>query len=362
MPGYVIQPRDTLSEIAQRVLGSASRWREIAALNGIAPGRETSIQPGQVLQMPGATGAGAASPPPTTAPAPTTGPLPTTGAVPRPRPQQVAAMDPMAAPLPQPNPSRPVPAAPPLPQPNPMRGPPPLPPQNPTRPNVPGPPFERGSQMVVGRDPPGYVPGGGWRPVPGGPADVPSPITPQMEAYAANPGPRSGITSMGTRGLPDLRAMSMPEFTQLRDELARVPSRNQTPGMLEAVEAESRRRVEQLQAELGRIDQSRSMQLDRADAWQRSGQTIRQNPPQPYNPSIGEGEYLPQEQRLLMQLQGNQNANPQAVTSPQTPFRGGFQTTPQLDPVTALIEALRSGGQGGQANNPMLMRLLQGNG
>lgn len=349
---YTIRSGDTLTAIARRY---GTTVQAIAQLNGISnPDR---ISAGATIRVP--DGAGAASSPPTTAPAPTAGPVPTTGAMPRPRPQQVAAMDPMAAPLPQPNPSRPMPAAPPLPQPNPMRGPPPLPPQNPARPNVPGPPLDRGSPMVVGRDIPGYVPEG-WRPVPGGPADVPNPITPQMEAYAANPGQRSGITSMGTRGLPDLRAMSMPEFTQLRDELARVPSRNQTPGMLEAVEAESRRRVEALQAELARIDTSRGMQQNRDVAWQGAGETIRQNPPQPYNASIGEGEYLPQEQRLLMQLQGNQNANPQAVTSPQLPFRGGFQTRPQ-DQVSALIQALRSGGQGGQANNPMLMRLLQGN-
>jgi nucleoid-associated protein YgaU len=47
---YTVKRGDTLSSIAARELGNASRWREIAALNGIRDPR--SIKPGQQLVMP----------------------------------------------------------------------------------------------------------------------------------------------------------------------------------------------------------------------------------------------------------------------------------------------------------------------
>ncbi|TNF24136.1 MAG: LysM peptidoglycan-binding domain-containing protein [Deltaproteobacteria bacterium] len=52
---YVVKPGDTLSAIAQRVLGSASRYTEIARLNGLA--NPNLIRAGQTLKLP----AGAAS-------------------------------------------------------------------------------------------------------------------------------------------------------------------------------------------------------------------------------------------------------------------------------------------------------------
>ncbi len=49
---YVIQPSDTLSEIAQRELGSASRMHEIIALNGSELADPDTLQVGQTLRLP----------------------------------------------------------------------------------------------------------------------------------------------------------------------------------------------------------------------------------------------------------------------------------------------------------------------
>jgi nucleoid-associated protein YgaU len=64
---YVVKGGDTLSEIAQRELGSARRWQEIVALNpGLDPAR---LRAGKELRLPGGAGAprAAASKPTTTA-------------------------------------------------------------------------------------------------------------------------------------------------------------------------------------------------------------------------------------------------------------------------------------------------------
>lgn len=62
--GYTVRSGDTLSEIAQRELGSARRWQEIVAANpGLDPGR---LQVGKTIRIPGAepaSGARAASAP-----------------------------------------------------------------------------------------------------------------------------------------------------------------------------------------------------------------------------------------------------------------------------------------------------------
>ena len=51
----MIQKGDVLSRIAQRELGSASRWKEIVALNpGLDPNR---LMVGKKLRMPGGSGA-----------------------------------------------------------------------------------------------------------------------------------------------------------------------------------------------------------------------------------------------------------------------------------------------------------------
>lgn len=47
---YTVRKGDTLSRIAQQQLGAASRWRELATLNGLAdPNR---VFPGQVIRLP----------------------------------------------------------------------------------------------------------------------------------------------------------------------------------------------------------------------------------------------------------------------------------------------------------------------
>jgi nucleoid-associated protein YgaU len=51
---YTVRKGDTLSAIAQRELGAASRWREIADLNHIPD--PDLIYPGQELRMPGTAG------------------------------------------------------------------------------------------------------------------------------------------------------------------------------------------------------------------------------------------------------------------------------------------------------------------
>jgi nucleoid-associated protein YgaU len=51
---YTVRKGDTLSAIAQRELGAASRWPEIAEMNAIP--NPDLIYPGQELRMPGTSG------------------------------------------------------------------------------------------------------------------------------------------------------------------------------------------------------------------------------------------------------------------------------------------------------------------
>ena len=50
--GYEVQKGDTLSKIAQRVLGDASRWKEIWEINKAQIPNPDLIHPGQQLTMP----------------------------------------------------------------------------------------------------------------------------------------------------------------------------------------------------------------------------------------------------------------------------------------------------------------------
>jgi nucleoid-associated protein YgaU len=52
---YTVQPGDTLSGIAQHQLGDASRWPEIFLLNRNIIRHPDRISPGQVLTLPGDT-------------------------------------------------------------------------------------------------------------------------------------------------------------------------------------------------------------------------------------------------------------------------------------------------------------------
>lgn len=106
---YTVKPGDTLMSIADKQLGNAKRWREIARFNGIA--EPTEMQVGQVLMLPD-DGPGGESPtrpePVTVRSVPTTAPVapnasqPTrTTSTPAPTPTQVTTSPnhPPAAPV-----------------------------------------------------------------------------------------------------------------------------------------------------------------------------------------------------------------------------------------------------------------------
>lgn len=50
LSGYQVEPGDTLYAIAAKELGSGTRWKELAALNGLTDG--SGIRPGQILRLP----------------------------------------------------------------------------------------------------------------------------------------------------------------------------------------------------------------------------------------------------------------------------------------------------------------------
>lgn len=58
---YTIQPGDSWWRIAERVLGSGTRYAELAAANGMSP--DTVIHPGQIINIPGATTFASEGPP-----------------------------------------------------------------------------------------------------------------------------------------------------------------------------------------------------------------------------------------------------------------------------------------------------------
>ncbi|MEQ1893049.1 MAG: LysM peptidoglycan-binding domain-containing protein, partial [Planctomycetota bacterium] len=65
---YVVKSGDTLSQIAQRELGSSRRWQEITALNpGLDPAR---LRSGKTIQLPGGERLASAGDAPKSAPAP----------------------------------------------------------------------------------------------------------------------------------------------------------------------------------------------------------------------------------------------------------------------------------------------------
>lgn len=341
MADYVIRSGDVLSVLAQRF---GTTVQALAQLNGISnPDR---ISAGATIRVP--DGAGAAPPRPATAP------VPTTGAVPRPRPQQIAAMDPMAAPLPNPNPER---------------GPMPLP-----RPNVERPGGMQQAQLMASSDremalqqqqeqerlrmqqqdarmrqQPQAMPAA---------PQQPSFISPQMASYAAGSRPPMDPGARGRGGLPYLPNVSMNELNQMRIDSA---SQRWPQEMKTALEQESQRRVAQLRAELVRLDQSNGMRYMRQAAWQNAGQQMPRTQGPQIPPSIPGSGASPMPQGQPMAGVPLDPYGPAQLQGWEARQGTGAPIQPQMDPVAALIQALRSGGgQGGQSNNPMLMRLLQG--
>lgn len=66
---YMVKSGDTLSGIASRLLGAASRWPEIYNLNRAVIGSDPNrIFPGQVLTIPGTTSGGSGGSGPVTGP------------------------------------------------------------------------------------------------------------------------------------------------------------------------------------------------------------------------------------------------------------------------------------------------------
>ena len=55
---YMVMPGDTLSEISSKKLGTATRWREILALNRDKLPNEFALRPGMVLKLPAAVSKG----------------------------------------------------------------------------------------------------------------------------------------------------------------------------------------------------------------------------------------------------------------------------------------------------------------
>lgn len=278
----------------------------------------------------------------------------------------------------------------------------PLPPPNIARPGVPGPPMDRGAPMQTGGGPAGYQPAG-WTPVPaagpvpttqqwaanrpptgsigqggdpafddiyGGGAAQPAPqaapaaaAPPQdmwqgRQGAAYDPSQRSGIQSIGRGGLPDLRSMSMTDFNILRSQFATVPARNRTPGMQDALEAETQRRVDQLRAELTRIDQSNGMRQSREAAWQNAGEQMPRNPPAPA-PSIPGNPTNPMPQGQPMPGVPLDPYGPASFQGAEARMSSG-QPGNQRDPVAELIRQLRSGGGTNQVPVAALIRQLQG--
>ncbi len=59
---YTVKPRDSLSDIARQHLGSAAKWREIAAVNPGKVGKNGEIRSGDVLRIPLVAGSSARVP------------------------------------------------------------------------------------------------------------------------------------------------------------------------------------------------------------------------------------------------------------------------------------------------------------
>jgi len=289
---YTIQSGDTLSAIARR---HNTTVEALARANNIAnPDR---IRAGDSLVIPGE-----APSTPDRVMEPTTGIAP-----PRPRPARPAD----SVPLPRPNPQQLDPI--PRPRPEPLSS-------GPMRSGT----LQRPQPAPMMQQGPGMVPGAPSLPNPAIPVGAeanrswsadPRNVSTNPDAYAglqgsrftANPPERAPFVP-GANGMPNFAAMTIPELQQAAGNIAALP-----PEALAALgDAIDQKQAEATQAyETNR----RSPQMQEVEAFRRSmGVEMRPNPAQPVERSIGEGEYLPQEQQLIMALRGNQSQNPQANT------------------------------------------------
>ena len=365
MAVYVIQRGDTLSQIAQRY---GTTVQALAQANGIS--NPDLIRAGATLRIPDARGGAAAAPAPG-------GPAPTTGAMPVPRPARVAAADPMAAPIPPPNPSRPAP---------------PLPPQNPTRPGVPGPPIDRRSSPTVAGPAPGYQPAG-WLPVPPpigtpagrewttrgrnpgsigapdgdpavaeiygstGPTPSPSPAPsqtrtaspdmwqgPQGNAYASAM-QRRGRTTLTNNDIPDPATLDLRQMSEFEQAWMAAGRRPEELGPRWQQARYLRQQQMDLEREIAMRQLQQQQERDQAMYRVQNGTSPRVAPPAPpVDRSIGEGGYLPNEAVALGQLGASQQNYPgvpalgaliptSAVPPPPgTPAIGGYYLAPQSQP------------------------------
>ena len=287
---YTIQSGDTLSAIARR---HNTTVEALARANNIAnPDR---IRAGDSLVIPGE-----APSTPDRVMEPTAGIAP-----PRPRPARPAD----SVPLPRPHPPQLAPIPRPRPAPlssGPMRS------GGLERPQ-PAPMMQQGPGMVPGAPslPNPAIPVGPEAAGPAGPSQVstnPDAYAGRQGAlYAARPQERAPFVP-GANGMPNFAAMSIPELQQAAGNIAALP-----PEALAALGDA----IDQKQAEATNAYETnrRSPQMQEVEAFRRSqGVEMRPNPAQPVERSIGEGEYLPQEQQLIMALRGNQSQNPQANT------------------------------------------------
>lgn len=335
---YTIQPGDTLGALAQRF---GTTVQALAQANGIA--NPNMIRAGATLRVPGA---GGAAPQPAARPA--GAPAPTTGAVPRPRPASVAAMDPMAAPMPQPNP---------------MRAPPP-----PPRPNVERPGGMMQAQLQASGEREMALQQqqeqerlrmqqqeARWRQQP---AAAPQAPQPPPAAPTAAPASANVMATYLPNGMADLPTLNQNRFNEFRLALYDDPALRNDPRFMAAVEAEAQRRVEMLRLDLDRINRSSEAYEMRSAAWQNAGQQMPRMQGPPGQPIPGNpANPMPQGQQM-----------PSAPLDPYGPaqlqgwedrFMAGQPNPPQMDPVAALIEQLRSGSGTNRVPMSELIRVLQ---
>lgn len=345
---YTIQPGDTLSQIAQR---HGTTVQAIAQANGIA--NPNMIRAGASLVIPGAGQ-------PAPAPRSPGAPAPTTGAMPVSRPASVAARDPMAAPMPRPRPG--APGAPPAPSGSGMGS-----YNQPVQTNFAAPVAPQSPQQISAPQP-GSLTTGSLTPEP----------SPDMwqgrqgSSYANEAQPRPPVqpgangqpnilSQFLPNGLSDLPALPMNEFNRFRIAIYSDPALYNDQRLQATIEAEAQRRVQQLQTELQRIDQSQGMRDTRQLQWENAGEQMPRTP-QPGAPTTIPGNPAnPMPQGGGLEQMPLDPYGPAFAASWDIAQEEGRPLPQQMpDPVAALIQQLRSGGGTNQVPIASLIRQLQG--